>query len=310
MIKKVTFLFAFWLLLILTISDSGLAQTAQPNNESDQVMIVQRGKPGRLVGTVTYENEKVIRIRKDDGSELTIEKNTILSMVKGKRYGNSVVARDPNSSRSVIGPTARPLGSGQGYVALSGAPWPGFLAPTVSFGLGGFLSLNAGVIITKGDLIITQRDSNCVFLKDDSNCVFLNGKISFVHRPKLNVAAGAVYLNLPRPDYYDEFGAIYGIGTFGGEAASFNVGLGLSYYSGEDGPSGPIYIIGGEFLVSPRVKALVENWTTEQGFNLTCVGFRFLIKNLALDVSVAIPWSSDGLKFRPMISPVFNFGRR
>nr|MBP7869987.1 hypothetical protein [Candidatus Saccharicenans sp.] len=140
MIKKVTFLFAFWLLLILTISDSGLAQTAQPNNESDQVMIVQRGKPGRLVGTVTYENEKVIRIRKDDGSELTIEKNTILSMVKGKRYGNSVVARDPNSSRSVIGPTARPLGSGQGYVALSGAPWPGFLAPTVSFGLGGFLS--------------------------------------------------------------------------------------------------------------------------------------------------------------------------
>ena len=296
MIKKVTFLFAFWLLLILTIPDSGLAQTAQLNNESYQVMIVQRGKPGRLVGTVTYENEKVIRIRKDDGSELTIEKNTILSMVKGTRYGSGVVARDPNSSRSVIGPTARPLGSGQGYVALSGAPWPGFLAPTVSFGLGGFLSLNAGAIITK----------------DDPNYVFLNGKISFVRRPKLNVAIGALYLNLPVPErgYTDGFGAIYGIGTFGGEAASFNVGLGLDYYSGEGGSSGPIYIIGGEFQVSPRVKALVENWTTLQGFNLTCVGLRFLIKNLALDVSVAIPWSSDGLKFRPMISPVYNFGRR
>jgi hypothetical protein len=296
MTKKVAFLFAFWLLLILTIPDSGLAQTAQLNNESDQVMIVQRGKPGRLVGTVTYENEKVIRIRKDDGSELTVEKNTILSMVKGTQYGSGVVARDPNYSRSVIGPTARPLGSGQGYVALSGAPWPGFLAPTVSFGLGGFLSLSAGGIITK----------------DDPIYVFLNGKISFVQRPKLNVAAGAFYLNLPVPErhYTDGFGAIYGIGTFGGETASFNVGLGLSYYSGEGGYSGPLYIIGGEFLVSPRVKALVENWSTLQGFNLICVGLRFLIKNLALEVSVAMPWSSDGLEFWPMISPVYNFGRR
>ncbi|MBP6909909.1 MAG: hypothetical protein KBC18_05700, partial [Candidatus Saccharicenans sp.] len=88
MTKKVTSLFVFWLLLILTMPDSGLAQAARLNNESDQVMIVQRGKPGRLVGTVTYENEKVIRIRKDDGSELTVEKNTILSMVKGTQYGS------------------------------------------------------------------------------------------------------------------------------------------------------------------------------------------------------------------------------
>jgi len=296
MIKKVTCLFAFWLLLILTIFDSGLAQTAQLNNESDQVMIVQRGKPGRLVGTVTYENGKVIRIRQDNGSELTIEKNTILSMVKGKRYGSGVVARDPNSSRSVIGPTARPLGSSQGYVTLSGAPWPGFLAPTVSFGLGDFLSLSAGGIITK---------------EDDSNYVFLNGKISFVRHPKLNVAVGTVFFALPKGNYSesDPFGAVYGIGTFGGETTSFNVGLGLRY-SGGGISRKPIYIVGGEFPVSPGVKALVENWTTLQGFNLTCVGFRFLIKNLALDVSVAIPWSSDGLNFWPMISPVYNFGHR
>jgi len=288
--KRKNFFLLLFLILMMAGIDLYSAALSSFSQTTDQVMIVQRGKPERIIGTATYEDERIIRVKRDDGTEIAVEKTTILSLVRGVRYGAGVVERDPASSRSIIGPTGRPLASGHGYISLSGAPWPGVLVPNLGFGLGRFLTVNAGLAVTRYD----------------SMYVFLNGKASFLQREKIKVSAGALYVTLPDRYYSGSFGSIYGIGTFGGETASLNLGLGFGF-SGEGVSSKPIYIIGGQFPVSPRVRVLIENWTTFHDFNLSCLGLRFFTKNIAFDVSFVIPWSSDGLTFWPIMTPAYNF---
>jgi hypothetical protein len=283
------FIIFFLCILIIPLLASG--SNDQPNNQAEYVMVVQRGKPGRLIGTVIYENEKIIKIREDDGSEVTVEKDTILSMVKGVRYGSRVIARDPNNSRSIIGPTARPLGAGQGYLALTVVDLnPVVIAPNFSLGLGGIFTLSAGGIFYSGE----------------TANLFLNGKASLVRGPKRNLSLGAIFLTLPDEHYQGSFGTVYGMGTFGGQGASLNAGLGFGF-SGEGISGRPMFIIGGELSASARVKLMIENWTNLQGFNLTSIGIRFFSKQFALDINFAIPWSSGGMSLWPFISPAYNF---
>ena len=266
----------------------------RPKDEAEYVMVVQNGKPGRIVGTVIYEDDTVVMLRQDDGSEVRIEKETIFSMVKGVRFGSRVFARDPNISRSIIGPTARPLDSGRGYLALSVISInPPILAPNFSLGLGDFLTVNAGG----------------VFLSGEALNWFLNGKVSFARRTNRNLSLGTIFLTLPDENYDGSFGAVYGLRTFGGEAASLNLGLGLGF-SGKDISGRPMLIIGGEFPASARAKILIESWTNLRGFNITSFGLRFFNKQLALDISLVMPWSSDGLTLWPFISPAYNFSLR
>ena len=212
-------------------------------------------------------------------------------MVRGVRYGSRVIARDPNISRSIIGPTARPLASGQGYLALTVVDLnPVVIAPNFSFGLGDIFTLSAGGIFYSGETAY----------------LFLNGKASLARRPKRNLALGAIFLTLPDEHYQGSFGTVYGVGTFGSEGTSFNAGLGFGF-SGEGISGRPMFIIGGEFSASARVKLLIENWSNLQGFNLTSIGIRFYSQHFALDINFAMPWSSDGMILRPFISPVYNF---
>jgi len=117
---------------------------------------------------------------------------------------------------------------------------------------------------------------------------------------------GAIFLTLPDEHYQGSFGTVYGMGTFGGQGASLNAGLGFGF-SGEGISGRPMFIIGGELSASARVKLMIENWTNLQGFNLTSIGIRFFSKQFALDINFAIPWSSGGMSLWPFISPAYNF---
>lgn len=246
-----------------------------------------------LVGTVVSDEPDTVRFRTAGGLRLAMPRSQIrsISTLPGRLEGGKYLRPDPNQTRLLFAPTARPLKSGQGYFAAYEVFFP-FLA----YGVGYNLTLAGGMSLFPGA---------------SAQLFYLAPKVTAYSSEKLSLAGGVLYLNATSSfEDFEGAGVVYGVGTYGTSDASGTAGLGWGFF-GDDFANNPILMLGGELRVSNSVKLVSENWFPpgSEAYPLS-LGVRFFGDRLAADIALIYPAGADmeGFPFMPWLGFAYNFG--
>ena len=166
-----------------------------------------------LVGNIQSENDSLLTFKTLANIELSIAKDQILKRetTSGTFIRGEFWRRDPNRTRLLFAPTARPLEAGQGYISFYE-----IFFPFVAVGITDFLAISGGMSLFPGT---------------SSQLLYVAPKITPVHLEKFDLSAGALYISIP--EEVEDAGIAYGVTTYGTEKASFTFGLGWGFTTGE-----------------------------------------------------------------------------
>ncbi len=200
------------------------------------------------------------------------------------------VRPDPNRTRLLLAPTARPLKSGQGYFSAYE-----IFFPLLAIGITDFISLSGGMSLFTGSR---------------QQLVYFAPKITPIQTGKFSAASGLLYLNTTEGG--EPAVIYYGVGTYGTDNLSITAGLGWGYY-GSNVADKPTVLIGAELRASNSIKFITENWFLPN-FNddFLSFGFRFFGENLAADLGFIYPIGAEieGFPFLPWFGFAYNFTMR
>jgi len=285
--KYLLLFFGFILPMVFFCSDALFAQQDSNKVELKQIEL----KDGsRLIGTIVKEDSTAITFRTTSQVEIAIPREQIKSIrtLSGKMVGGEYWRSDPNRTRLLFAPTARPLKAGQGYFSVYEIFFP-FLAAGVT----DFLSFAGGLTLVPGA---------------ESQLVYFAPKATPIHLKNFDLAGGVLYVLVPEGE--DNIGIVYSVSTYGTEKAALTAGLGWGF-SGGDFTDKPVWMVGGELRVSNSIKFISENWfPPDVDFSFLSLGIRFFGENLATDFALVYPAGADtgGFPFLPWIGFAYNFG--
>jgi hypothetical protein len=308
----------FAVLFVTVVGARGAGAQDAPADTAGVLVRIELSDGSVFVGTVVREDEQQVVLRTRAGAEVAIPTDKIRRRepFAGRVDGDRVIRFDPNRTRLLFSPTARPLGAGQGYFAVYE-----LFVPFIAGGLTDRVSLAGGTVLLPGAF---------------GRVLYVAPKVTLVDRPRLAVALGGVGLGVALGDD-DDVGAWgtagigYGLVTYGGPERAVTVGVGFAAVEGEGG-SGALVMLGGETQVSNAIKLLTENYvipyestttvcpfggpctsTTETEYEVVVsAGIRFFGEQLAADFAL---WTSPALldegafPFFPWLGFAYNFGR-
>jgi hypothetical protein len=172
---------------------------------------------------------------------------------------------DPNTTRLLLGPTARSLRRGEIYFDLFS-----LTIPFVQVGLTDRFSIGAGAPVLIPGVVPGE-----VFFVTPKLQLFAGGKTA--------VAVGVLHIH-DGPG--NRTGIAYGIVTRGTPDAALTAGLGYGYWrSKSTNARTPVVLLGGEKRVSPSVKLITENYVTRGG-GLVAVGLRLIRDRVTWDLGL------------------------
>jgi hypothetical protein len=201
---------------------------------------------------------------------------------------------DPNPSRLMFAPTARPLRAGQGYFSDHQLLFPG-----VALGITDHLSLAGGVSVLPGFGLADQ-----IF--------YVAPKLGFQLSEKVAVAAGGFY-GAVGPDDFGDLGAGYAVATVGPPGRSLTAGLGVGKELDTFAHAAPILLLGGDLRVARHVSLVGEGWIFLSGVRASqqplILGVRFFNQRLSADVGFLVVREllDEGLPI-PWLSVTWHFG--
>jgi hypothetical protein len=203
---------------------------------------------------------------------------------------------NPQSTRYFWTPSGYGLKKGEGYYQNV---W--VLFNQVAYGITDNVSIGAGLVP--------------LFLFGGANTpIWITPKVSIpITKDKVNLGIGALVGTITGADI-DEFGVIYGIGTFGSRDKNLSVGLGWGYGGGELADR-PTITLSAMIRTGPRGYFMTENYFVDAGtetVGMVSFGGRRIIGNAALDYGLFIPWGSDIGTFvaAPWLGISFPFGNK
>lgn len=228
---------------------------------------------------ILYYNSEFSDIQRIDSLEYSISDDSIKEEIK---------IDNPNESRMFVMPTAKPVRSGQGYLALNE-----FVFPTITFGIENVLSFTAGISILFGS---------------ENQLIHLAPKITVYNSSQISIATGLFYVR-PLSGTRNSLGIIYGMGTYDYEFISLTFGGGYGFEEDRFSKTGLI-IIGGEIKIFDGFSILSENWypfKTDEAIN--SYGIRFYGGTLAFDIGFVVPQKKvkAGIPKIPWVALVYNF---
>lgn len=243
-----------------------------------------------LVGNIISEDDTSIRFKTVSHIELVVPKDQIKKreIISGAMVEGEFWRKDPNRTRMLFAPTARPLKTGQGYFSIYE-----IFFPFVAVGVTDFISLAGGMTLVPGA---------------SSQLFYIAPKITPIHLDKFDLAAGVLYIVIPEES--ENAGIVYGVTTYGSEKASLTVGLGWGFL-GSDFSNKPVVVLGGDLRLSDKTKLITENWLIPNSdVSLVSLGIRFFGENLAADFGLVFPAGADieGFPFLPWVGFSYNFG--
>jgi hypothetical protein len=237
----------------------------------------------QVYGRVETIGDDSIEFRTIDGGLLTIEVADLveLRVVEGRVVNEEVRLRDPHASRLFIGPTARSLRRGEGYVTLQH-----FMMPSMQVGITDRVSIGAATPL---------------YFFGEAHPFVVTPKVQLLAREKLQFAAGTIHLlNVTR----DATGIVYGVATVGSRDTAATVALGYAFRGGE---RRPIVMLGGEGRQNRRVKWFAESWLLGPDAGLVSFGARLLRERYSTDLGLVVPLSAYGFVAAPMINLTWSF---
>lgn len=280
--------------VLLGFSTDAWGQHPADTSEAPPTERIQLRDGSSIVGRVVAETDSTLTIERRSGQRLTLERNEVVSReqvsAQTKAAGDFVRA-DPNDTRLFFGPTARPLGAGEGYLSVFE-----IVVPFVAYGIGSRTTVAGGTIPLPG-----------VFFK----VFYVAPKLTVLNRPGARAAVGVLHASV-----VDEGsgGIAYGVGTIGNTEAAITVGAGFAYATNVGFSDRPALILGGELQVSNSVKLISENYFVV-GNEMNAIlsgGVRLFGDNLAgslgLGTSPEFVGEEDvSFPFVPILSFSYNF---
>lgn len=252
-----------------------------PDPVETQVLTTRDGL--RLYGRVEVIDEESIQFRTIAGELMTIEGDCLeeLRTVEGRVVNGEFRLRDPHASRLFIGPTARSLRRGEGYVSLHQ-----FMMPSLQVGVTNRVSVGA----------VTP-----IFFYGESHPVLVTPKVQLLAREKLQVAAGTMHL-LNIAD--NTTGIAYGVATIGSRDNAATVAFGYAYAGAE---RRPVAMLDAEGRDGRRIKWFAESWLFGADSGLLTLGARILRERYSTELGLVVPLlGSYGYVF-PMINLTWGF---
>jgi len=283
-ICKIIMIIAFNLTLLSTCISQQDSVVQKPTR-----LILTDGS--ELIGTITHEDSLSIVFKTISDISMTIPKHQVKTreILSGQLAAGQYVRPDPNHTRLLLAPTARPLKSGQGYFSAYQIFFP-FLA----VGIADLITLGGGISL---------------FPFAEYQLLYLAPKITPIQIENLNLAGGLLYIT-PTGNRRSGLGIYYGEGTYGTANESITLGLGWGY-EGSDVADKPVVLVGGEVRASNSFKLITENWfLPKSNVDLLSVGIRFFGERLAADLGFIYPAGSktSGFPFIPWLGFAYNFG--
>ena len=264
----------------------------------DSLVIIEINDGSSFKGSIVNQDETKIYFKTINGIEASIPKSVVkkIKPMEGKIVKGNYQSLDPNYSRLLFGPTARPLKKGEGYFSDYYVLFPG-----ISYGITNNLSLMAGFSLIPG-------------LGFDEQLFYLAPKLGINVNDKFAVAAGALYMNAKDVSA----GIGFTVATYGERDKSITLGLGLGYTkeSEEDlkFAEHPIIMFGGNARLSNSIALVSENWIiTGSDFDISqqpfSIAARFFGEHISVDFGfiIILDVIKEGFPI-PWLSFVYNFG--
>lgn len=261
--------------LVSITAGSALAYTGDlkvPDEGNTQILTLNDGS--KLFGKVIEVGETEIKFQSQVG-EVTIEIDNIKkieevseSAMKGGEYWFP----NPNQTRMMIGPTARTLKAGKGYL----------------FNMWIFFA-GAGYGVTDN---FTVAGGVSIFPDADEQLFFLFPKYGFPVSEKVDLAATLMVFSVWEETLYLGMGTM----TYGTGDASVTCGLGFAH-NGDEMSENPGLNFGGEYRMSRRTSLVGESWIipTDEGETgaLVMGAVRFFGEQMAVSLGFAYASDSD-----------------
>lgn len=258
----------------------------------------------RLIGEVVALSPQRVTVRTSGGVTVELDRAQIRSMSRARgTVRNGVLwPEDPNRTRLFFGPTGRMLDRGEGYVSVFE-----LVLPFASYGITDYFTMAGGTPIV-------PRAIGRVW--------YFAPKVGAAVGPRTSISGGVLAFQDIDVDWVEDlrsFGVLYAVGTHGtaDHAGTFAAGWG---FAGTEVTNRPVFMLGGESRVSPRVKLLSENYiityrertmTGERNRvdTLFSGGVRLFGERLSADAGVGIYYSHGNTTFGvPLVNFVYNFG--
>jgi hypothetical protein len=266
---------------------------AQDAADGDRVRLVLTDGT-TVVGTIESQTEAEMRLRTDAGVTMNIPRESIrrVEVIGDRRF----TQLDPNKTRLLFAPTARPIPQGAGYVAIYE-----LFFPFVAYGITEWGSLSGGISL----LPVSPQQ-----------LLYFAPKFTFYEQDRTAIGGGfmAVTTIGQVDDDFDipVFGIAFGLLTQGTAERSVTLGAGLGYADGQFARN-PAFLVGGELQLSNSVKLLTENYVV---FNVEDAillggGIRFFGTRLAADFGLFTNpalLGEGGFPFIPWLGFAYNFG--
>ncbi|MDH5719618.1 MAG: hypothetical protein OEZ13_03260 [Spirochaetia bacterium] len=290
---KKEFLSYLFIYTLFSFSLFSLEETIATNGKNDSEQYLQiKINSGKLVkGKILEETDEYLVLLTNDRLEIKIDKTLISSRTfinKKDTLENSYI-KDPNYSRLLFAPTARPLKAGDGYIYDYELFFPG-----VSYGITDYLGVMSGISIIPG-----------VSLSDQ--LFYIAPKIGYEFDEIFSLAGGMLYAYVFDAGH---LGILYSVVTFGDYDAHFTLGIGGTFVDFKFSAD-PILVLGGSVRLSKNVALVSENWIhpqlelSEIPFGLA---FRFFGENISVDLGVILIGEvlANGFPV-PWLSFIYNF---
>ena len=241
---------------------------------ADTLQMLTLDDGSTLVGRITEVGDSEIKFQTDLG-EMTIAvtkirdiKGVPVSSLKGGKYWFP----NPNTTRLLVGPTARTLKAGQGYFMDLWLFFPGvFYGITDNITIGGGVSIFPGV---------------------DEQLFYIAPKVGFKAAKDLHVAASLFVFHLWDQNAYLGIGSM----TYGSEDRSVTGGLGLAWHEAGMADK-PAATLGGEYRVSRRISLVGESWfipgEIDEG-EIIMGAVRLFSEKLSIDLGIAYAVDNKG----------------
>src|SRR6185503_17036206 len=182
---------------------------------------------------------------------------------------------DPNETRLMLAPTARPPKKGEGYFSNHELVFPGF-----GYAFTDHISIAGGISTIPGLGFREQLE-------------YVSPKIGFQLSDKVALAVGGLIAGVPGDGYGGAGVALgYGIGTFGTRKASLSLGFGAARELGSNwAVTQPVLMVGGQVRVSKMAALVSESWLVlDDGIPWSAQPFGFAVRlfnqRLSADVGV------------------------
>lgn len=214
---------------------------AQQDTSKTYRIILNNGT--EIIGTVIQMEDSVIIIEANDIGQITLLKKNIKAMEKisEANFKNGTYwFPNPNATRYLIGPSAIPLKTGEGYYQNTYLVLNSF-----NVGVTDFLSIGAGF-----ELITLFVTGDPVF--------YFTPKVSFNVTGHWHLGGGLLYAIIPTDDR-DKVGITYGIATYGTTDNNATVGVGYGFTNGEFSRR-PFITFSGMARASKKIAFVSENW--------------------------------------------------